>query len=479
MEQPTQPPAAASRLPGSRREVLGLAWPIGVSMVSMTLKGVVDMLMVGRLGTEALAGVGLGNILAMNALAFGVGMLRGQKSLVSQHVGAGEPRTALSFGAHAFYLALMIGGVSLALSRVAGPLLVGLMAGSELSPASVHMASQYLTLRLDFGISMLVALAVGEYLRATGRPRLPMLCDLISHPLNVFFNWTLIYGHLGLPRLGVAGSALGTGLADTISLLLLLFVASKGYKLPKEREPYRFLPRRFLRLCSVGASTGVQFVLEVGSFSLITYLVAAHLGSTALAAHQACFSAMMLSFLPAVAIGDGGGVLVGRYVGRKDWSAVRQAQRSSISMALSFMSVMALLFVVFRHQIVRLYLRDEDPAVQEAARALGAQVLCVAAFWQIGDAFQIVYRFVLRATGDHRWVMWVGILCAWLLSAPLAWLAIQVLGGGLALVWILWSAEIYVGALVFWWRWRSGAWVRKRLVQDQAESSLTMGQLTE
>ena len=86
-----------------------IAWPIGVSMMSLTFKGVIDMLMVGRLGTEALAAVGLAGLLAWNLIAFPMGMLRGQRPLVSQYLGAGDKKSAFSYGAHSFYVALAFG----------------------------------------------------------------------------------------------------------------------------------------------------------------------------------------------------------------------------------------------------------------------------------------------------------------------------------------------------------------------------------
>lgn len=437
-------------------------------MISVTAKGVVDMIMVGRLGTDSLAGVGLAMVLAFNALCFGMGVLRSQKSLVSQYQGAGDTRSSYSYGVHAFYLAIAFAAVCLGLGLYAAPLFGSLASHTELSQEAVDAGVGYFGVRLYWGGPMLLALSMAEYLRSTGRTRLPMAADLLAQPLNVLFNWALIFGHLGLPALGARGAALGTGLSDLFSLLLMAALCRpRGRWRPLTWEPYRLDLKRLWRVWAVGFAGGVQFTLEVGSYTLINFFIG-FLGTEAYAAHQAAINVLHFSFMSAVALADGGAVLVGRYVGALDWDAVRRTFRSMWSLTLPVMLGLSLTFFAFGDEIMRLYMRDDDPERQATAIRLGAQVLGVAAAWQIGDAFQICFRFALRAAGDHNWVMVVGILCSWLLSAPLAALAVFVLKGDVILVWWMWSAEIYVGALIFRGRWLGGKWMRKRLVEDGA-----------
>ena len=97
--------------------------------------------------------------------------------------------------------------------------------------------------------------------------------------------------------------------------------------------------------------------------------------------------------------------------------------------------------------------------------------MLAAAIWQLGDSYQVAFRFGLRAAGDHHWVMYVGILCSWVLSVPLAWAVVHIFHGNLAHVWFSWTAEIFLGSAIFWWRWKSGAWRKKRLVDDETETA--------
>ena len=441
-----------------------IAWPIGVSMMSLTFKGVIDMLMVGRLGTEALAAVGLAGLLAWNLIAFPMGMLRGQRPLVSQYLGAGDKKSAFSYGAHSFYVALAFGILFLSFANPISEVVVGWTTQS-LTPTTKEYANDYLKVRLLWSIPPLLGMAVAEYLRSMGRPRVAMTADLLVHPINILLNWLLIFGHFGFPELGVRGAALGTGIADLIGISLLLWLAKPASPLPM--DALRFQWKRLKRVLQVGLTGGVQFTIETGSFTLITAMIGL-LGTVALAVHNACISIVHHSLMPAVAIGDGGSVLIGQYVGEKRLDLVEKSLKSTLRILMPFMAIMAIVYLVFGEKLMAMYLDSDDPNFAEAV-ALGGWVMIAAAIWQLGDALQVAYRFGLRAAGDHKWVMWTGILCAWILSVPIAWVVIVKFHGTLTQVWLAWSAEIFIGSWIFYLRWKSGGWKKKRLVEDEEE----------
>ena len=461
-------------LSGSRVEVLRLAWPILVSMLSFSLKGFMDTVMVGRLGTGALGAVGIASVATWAAITFPWGTLRGQRPLVSQYLGAGQPQMAFSFGVHGIYLAL---GCGLLLFTFAGPLssLVQQFVGSTtLEPEGVAIAKDYFAMRLRWATPLLCFFAISEYLRSTGRTRLPMAVDLVSHPLNLLFNYGLIFGNLGLPQLGARGAAIGTGLADTCALLLLLWVLrterarSAAPDWARLREAMRFHGSRLKEVVKVGLSGGLQFSFETFAFLAITWLVGQTGQQVALAVHQTGIQLIHLSLMPTIAVADAASVLIGRAVGAMRWDEVSRILRSALQIVVPFMGAMALLFLLAGRQLVGLILKDSDPATMEIALQLGAGVMAAAALWQLGDALQIVFRFALRATGDHRWVMATGILCSWVLSLPLVAMVVLWFDGDVTQVWLVWAAEIFIGDAIFIWRWRSGAWRLRRLVKDAA-----------
>ncbi len=435
-------------------------------MVSYTLKGFVDMLMVGHLGMEALAGVGLAGILAWNLTAFPWGALRGQRPLVSQYLGAGDRAAALSFGIHAFYFALGASAFFFMFAGQLGDLARRLGESSNISLDSAIMAGEYLMLRMLWSAPMLLAMAVAEYLRSTERPRIPMAADLLAHPLNVAFNYVLIFGKFGAPAMGVRGAAIGTGLADLCAMLVMFWLArpKRGQWAEISGEhPLRFRWARMKRVFETGWTGGFQFTLEGGSFALITYFVS-FLGTASLAIHQAAIQLVHMSILPAVAIADGGSVLIGKYVGELRWDEVRKTVRSVLELVLPFMCLMGVIFVVWGEYLMGLFLKDGDLVEQAKALAMGGSVAIAVAIWQFGDAFQVTYRFCLRATGDHKWVMWCGILVSWILNVPIIAGVVFWLNGDVFHAWLAFTGEIYIGAWIFHRRWRSGVWKEKRLV---------------
>ena len=435
-------------------------------MISLTLKGVVDTIMIGHLGTGALAGVGFAGVLVFNVLCFGMGVLRGQKSLISQHLGAGEKKVAFHFGVQAFWIGLLFSVLCLIAALWQDTWYLTIASQANLSESALSLGHQYFDTRLLWAGAYLLQIAVSEYFRGTGRTRLPMASDLISQPLNVLFNYALIFGKLGAPEMGVEGAAIGTGLADLASFLLLLSfcwakVAWNDLKLQ---------PKKFWRALSVGTAGGIQFTIEVGAYTLLTFFIG-FISTQDLAAHNAAISILHFSFMSAVALGDGGSVLIGKYVGAMRWDLARKTLRSMLGLMVLVMVVMGALFVTFGREIMLLYISDPDPALKEETILLGIRLLWVAAVFQIGDALQIAYRFSLRAAGDHTWVMWAGILCSWLLTVPLAGAAVFLMKGDAATVWWMWNFEIYLGGLLFWRRWRSGAWQSKRLVKEAGPES--------
>jgi multidrug resistance protein, MATE family len=441
---------------GSRRQVFSMGWPIWVSMISVTIKGVVDMMMVGTLGTDELAGVGFAGIVVFNILCFGVGVLRGQKSLVSQYLGAKEPTEAFRYGVHAFYLSIIFGVACLGLAVLQDNFFV-VFASPELSSRTIEAGSAYFNTRLAWGGSMFLILAIGEYLRATGRTQLPMFADLISQPINIFLNYALIFGHFGCPELGVMGAAIGTGIADLLAALIMLVIIRKPLSIQQITLSWHHLKRAF----EVGTASGVQFTLEIGSFTMITYFIG-HLGTNDLAAHSATINIMHFSFMSAIALADGGSVLIGNYVGANRWKIVHRTLRSMIEITLPLMLGIGSIFFFFGEELIGLYIDDPIPI------GIGTKLLVVASAWQVGDALQICIRFALRAAGDHNWVMWAGILTSWGLSVPAAAIAIWALDGNVVTVWWVWNFQVYICTVIFWKRWKNGIWKEKRLVTERA-----------
>jgi MATE family multidrug resistance protein len=428
-------------------ELTRLSWPIAVSMLSFGVMTLVDTLFVSRLGASALAGVGLAATATFALLCFSMGLLRGVKVLVSQSVGAGQRG---ELGAHlgaGLLVAVCLGLVTTLLGLGLSELLPHLAA----SPAAGAHARHYLAIRILGAPMILVFVALREYRYGDGDMRSPMIAALVGNGVNIAFNWLMVV-HLGW---GVVGSAWATVIGHSIELVVVLAAQARvGFPVGITR------PRHVAALWKIGVPTGLQFLLEMGSFAILTTIISL-LGETQMAAHQITIQIVHFSFLPTIALGEAGSVLAGQAVGADEDGLVRRIARAGLVAAAIYTGVCSVVFVALGVPIIAAF--TDDPVLAATTLAL----LHVAACFQIADGAAVVARGVLRGTGDVRYPAVLGVCCAWLCTPPLAWMLGRVAGLGALGGWIGLSSEIVVLAILCWWRLERGAW--RKLASESRE----------
>ncbi|UJR78199.1 MATE family efflux transporter [Sandaracinus amylolyticus] len=419
-------------------ELARLSWPIAISMLSFGVMTLVDTLFVGRLGPSALAGVGLAGTATFALLCFPMGLLRGVKVLVSQSVGAdrrGELGAHLGAG---LALAIVLGIATLVLGQGLAQLLPHLAA----STAAGENASAYLAIRVLGAPFVLAFVALREFRYGDGDTRSPMVAALVGNAANIALNWLMVI-QLGW---GVRGSAWATVLGHGVELAVVIVAQSRdGFPISITRA------RHALALWRIGVPTGLQFLLEMGSFALLTTIVSL-LGEVQMAAHQIALQVIHFSFLPTIALGEAGSVLAGQAVGANEDGLVKRIAHVGLVGAALYTGACTLIFTVLGVPIVACFTDD----VALATTALG--LLRVAAFFQIADGAVVVARGVLRGAGDVRVPAMLGICTAWVCTPPLAWFLGRELGLGALGGWIGLCTEILVLAVLCWIRVESGAW---------------------
>ncbi|MCA9618865.1 MAG: MATE family efflux transporter [Myxococcales bacterium] len=419
-------------------ELLRLAWPIGVSMLSYSLMTVVDTLFVGRLGGAALAGVSMGGVAFFTLLCFGFGLLRSVKVVVSQAVGRGETDTTHFLGA-GLVVALGLGVVQAALGFPAGAGLAHLAA----TDASGAAASSYLAVRSLGAPLALAAIALREARYGLGDSQLPMRATIAANLVNVGLDYLFIFP-LGM---GVAGAAWASVAA----------VAAEAAWLALAQREHGFgLNRRGLAelagLWRLGWPLGLQMTLEVSTFAVLTAIFAS-LGDADVAAHQIAIQVVHLSFLPALALGEAASVLAGQAVGAGQHRLVTGIARRALLAAVIYTGICGVLFAVFATPIAGAF-TGEARVIDKAV-----QILFVAAAFQIFDGANIVARCVLRGTGDVRVPATISVGIAWLCTPPLALALGYGLGMGVLGGWLGLCLEIVVAAVVLWYRLERRHWV--------------------
>jgi multidrug resistance protein, MATE family len=441
------------------REVLGLSWPIMVSMLSLTVMIVVDSIYVARLGTVPLAAVGMAMSVTFLVLAFAMGLLRGAKVVAAQRTGAGDEASVDRTAWQALWLAWGLGLFVASLTPL-GDGLFHLMGGS----AEVgRLADDYFTIRILGAPITFTLVSLNAWFEGRGDTRTPMVASLIANGLNVALDPVFIFGWGPVPAMGVGGAAGATVLSMGVGAL---FVGSRALRYLRARSVDPRPSRRLLRaIVRVGLPMGTSRALEVGAWVIFVAMLA-RIGDVELAAHVVVLRIVSVSFLPGYAVGEASGVFVGQAVGAGRPELARQAWRSSLIVALVIMVGMGVVFVALPGPLIAPF--GAEAAVQSVARDL----LIVAAAFQLFDALAMVGIGSLTGAGDTRFVMVMSVAGGWLVQLPLAWLLIFGLDLGAVGGWLGLTMEIVALGAIATWRVRGSAWLQHRALGDEPESQL-------
>ena len=389
---------------GSRREVLTMAWPLVIGMLSYTLMGVVDTLLMGHVNTAAQAGVGLANTLFFFATSFFMGLSAGPQSLVAAADGARNPARVNQAGGAGIVVGLISGllGV-LVLGLLHKPLLHLVVTEEEVA----KNACDYLYMRL-YGLPFgMLAMGLISGLQGLGDTRTRMWVSVVANGVNVGLDLVLIFGFGPVPAMGAAGAALATTIASLVMAVLYAWAYLRRLGRPVLPDMEVFMSS--LRL---GLPSGVQRVMGVFAFTVIS-LVLARVGSAHLAASEIVLNIISISFLPGFGVGEASGVLVGRYLGAGKPMLAARAVGSGRFLAMVFMGLCGAAFALLGAQTAGLFTLDA-----EVARLAGTLMLYAAVF-QVLDAVATVHLCALRGAGDTTFCLWTTIGCAWGLTVPL------------------------------------------------------------
>jgi multidrug resistance protein, MATE family len=440
----SNPVPPSGRVAAGLRAELGpmfaLAWPVVMAELGWMAMGTVDTLMVGRLGAEALGGVSVGHVLYITVSIFGFGLLLGLDTLVSQAFGAGDMEDCHRSLLDGVALAAILSVLLTALVRLVAPT----MDHWGMDPAILPYATAYLRVMAWDIAPLLLFAAFRRYLQGMGLVKPVMFALVAGNLLNLLGNWVLIYGRLGAPALGVAGSAWSTVLSRCGMLAVLV-----GYTVAREvrqKTGLRGLSSvpdlgRLRRLVALGLPAAVHLELEVGVFAVATAL-AGRFGAAPIAAHQIALNAASLTFMVPLGISAAGAVRVGQAIGRNDPGAASRAGWTALLLGTGFMAVAALAFVAAPRAIMGAF--TDEPRVI----ALGASLLAIAAVFQLFDGLQVVATGVLRGAGDTRTPMLCNLLAHWALGLPIGYGLGVAWGFGVSGLWVGLSAGLIAAGLV-------------------------------
>ena len=433
-----------------RKAILALAWPVVTEQILMTVTQMADMIMVGRLGAERVAAVGLSNqpLNIAQGLFMGIGV--GATALIARFIGANDQNRADRTAAQALAISAIIASILVTIGMVSTPALIRFM---RAEPEVVPHAIAYMRVLMPGLFMLVINMICSAALRGAGDTRYPMRVNILLNLVNLAGNYILIYGHFGAPAMGVAGAALATTVARTVAAVMLLryVFSGKGVIHVGRLRDFRFDFNLVRRILSVGIAASAERVSLSLGLAFYVRIVAA-LGTLQYAAHAIAINAESISYTPGFAFAVSATTMVGQALGADRPDVAERAGWESLKMSATLMGFMGLVLFTFPQVLIGLYV--DDPEIIR----LGSDVLKIMAMEQIPMAAAFVVMGALRGAGDTRAVLFLTAASVWGVRLGLAWFFVNVLELGLKGAWYAMALDWVARSSIAIARFAGGRW---------------------
>jgi multidrug resistance protein, MATE family len=390
--------------------LLKTAIPLIIAQLAVMSMSLIDTLMAGRLGSEALASIGLGTAIFGYSLTIFSGLMLAVGPMVSQAQGAGKSQDAANAARHGMLLAVLVGIPMTILFWNAEPLL-RLLGQPE---RTIEVTSNYLR-AASFGFTpYLCYLALRGLMEGSLHTRPVMLFSFIGVAVKILLNYTLMFGNFGFPRLGLTGAGFSTMVVEFLLLAMGVWYVSsrfRAYRVFSFDKPQGSVLREVLR---IGVPIGISLAFESGLFTVTTILMGT-IGELELAAHQIASQSVYFTFMVPLGIASAAAVRVGQAVGRGDIRQVKQMGRLGVAFAALAMLLSALTYWFFPRFVIGLYIDVADPANTNVVQ-LATLFLSIAAMFQVFDGIQVANAAALRGLKDTRVPMLVSLVSYWFIG---------------------------------------------------------------
>jgi multidrug resistance protein, MATE family len=430
-------------------ETLKLAWPMALTQLGQITMMTTDLALIGRLGSSAVAAVGLAHLILFVGFVLGMGPVSAVAPLSAQAFGARNPRMVRRSLRVGLWAAVIL-GIPVNLVQVSGE---DILIAAGQTPDAAALAARYLE---SLAWSMIPAwcfIALRNFMGAVNRPEPAMWVTLVAIPINGLLAYALIYGAFGLPRLDLLGAGLATTLVNIAMCGAAIWICYARRPFKKYRVLGRFWRMDFAlmrQLIVIGVPISGALLLEWGLFSSAALLVG-WIGTVALAAHQIALQIATVLFMVPFGISLAATVRVGHAVGRRDSVAARRAGFTAIALGAAFMLATTVLVVLLRNAIPLLFLAGESVSDAESRR-LAATLLLIGASFFVADAIQGIAAGALRGLNDTRMPMLYAGVSFWLIGFTSAYMLAFRWDLGAVGIWIGFSLAVFTFAALLTWR---------------------------
>ncbi|MFF2481154.1 MATE family efflux transporter [Paenibacillus sp. NPDC058071] len=433
-----------------------LTWPIFLEIFLFMLMGIADTLMLSSISDNAVSGVGAANQYLHIAILILEVIGNGASIVVAQYIGSRKLLDAARISALAVTMNLIIGLVLSGFFLLFGG---RLLTGLNLQGEVLQHGQSYLAIVGGFIFLQAIINSLAAIIRVHGFTKEAMLVSFGMNVVHIILNYGLIFGHFGFPEMGVQGAAVSTVVSRLLALIVFFWLLYRIMEIKIQIKYYLSLSWQYIsKILKIGIPSAAEQVMYQGCQMTFLYY-ATYLGDASLAARQYASNISMFIYLFAFAVGVGTSIMIGRMVGggRMDdaygrvWSSIKSASIATL--------VMVALVMTFREHLMGIFTDDVNII------KLGAQVLLYSIVLETGRTINIVVINSLRAAGDARFPLWIGMVTMVGISLPLGYLFVFHWNMGLPGIWLAIATDEWLRAILMSLRWKSRKWEKHALVK--------------
>ena len=449
---------------------INLAYPVVLGMLGHTLIGIVDNIMVGKLGATELAAVSLGNSLIFIAMSIGIGFSTAITPIVAEAVAENDEPKIKSTFKHGLFLCTILGFLLFLLVDFSGQLIQLLHQPKEV----IALAIPYLSYVAFSLVPLIIYQGYKQFADGLSMTKYSMYAIILTNIVHVIINYCLIYGFWIFPKMGILGAGLGTVISRLAMLVFMHFLMSRNDKLKKYFKGFTFtnLKKSILsKIINLGFPSAMQMLFEVVLFTAAIWLCGS-IGKTSQAANQIALSLASSTFMVAMGLNVVAMIRVSTQRGLHDYKGLITIARSVFILTILLEIVFALFFVLFYKQLPVFFLdMNNQSQVLDNAEVLeiAAKLVLVSAVFQISDGIQVVVIGALRGLQDVKIPMYLTFISYWIIGFPISFYLglhtdLKAVG-----VWIGLLAGLTAAAILLYIRFH---YLTKKLLHNSTSNSL-------
>lgn len=446
---------------------LQLAYPVILGMLGHTAIGVVDNIMVGKLGTTELAAVSLGNTMVFIAMSLGIGFSTAITPIVGEADAENDQKKIRSAFHHGLILCTVLGVALFMLVTLAKPILGLLHQPKDV----IDLALPYLDWVAFSLVPLIIYQGYKQFADGLSHTKYSMYAIIGANIIHVGLNYVLIYGIWIFPEMGIQGAALGTVISRIAMVVFMHFILRRNNDLRPHFNDFSFKKiskQKLQKIIDLGTPSALQMFFEVTLFTTAVWLCG-NIGKSSQAANQIALSLATVTFMFAMGLSVTAMIRISNQKGMNDYKQLIVVARSIFLLAIIVEVIFALLFVAL-HQILPVMFLDMDDPVNwltnQETIAIAADLLIIAAIFQISDGIQVVVLGALRGLQDVKIPMYITFVAYWVIGFPISYVLGEYTSLKAVGVWIGLLAGLTAAALFLYLRFDK---ITKRLARENPQ----------